>query len=52
MVEFYKALEPDPNHTKPRKPTALREAALGLLEDSRYRHPFYWAGFVLIGSCD
>jgi len=52
MVGFYKALEPDPNHIKTKKPNALREAALGLLKDRRYRHPFYWAGFVLVGSCD
>jgi CHAT domain-containing protein len=32
------------------KATALRSAALKLLGDSRYRHPFYWAGFVVIGD--
>jgi CHAT domain-containing protein len=31
-------------------PEALRGAALELLKDSRYRHPFYWAGFVVMGS--
>ena len=29
---------------------ALRSAMLGLLRDSRTRHPFYWAPFVLVGD--
>jgi CHAT domain-containing protein len=28
----------------------LRQASLGLLRDPRYAHPFYWAGFVLVGN--
>jgi CHAT domain-containing protein/Tfp pilus assembly protein PilF len=32
------------------KAGALRAAALKLLRDSRYRHPFYWAGFVIVGD--
>jgi CHAT domain-containing protein len=28
----------------------LRSAKLRLLEDGRYRHPFYWAGVVLVGD--
>ena len=32
------------------KAQALRSAALKLLGDRRYRHPFYWAGFVVIGD--
>ena len=32
------------------KSQALREASLRLLKDRRYRHPFYWAGFVLVSS--
>jgi CHAT domain-containing protein len=31
-------------------PRALREAALAVRSDPRYRHPFYWAGFTLVGS--
>jgi CHAT domain-containing protein/Tfp pilus assembly protein PilF len=37
---------------KMRKAKALREAALKLLRTNEYRHPFYWAGFVLIGAAD
>ena len=32
------------------KAEALREASLALMRDERYRHPFYWAGFVLVGD--
>jgi CHAT domain-containing protein len=30
--------------------SALREAALKLISSERHAHPFYWAGFVLIGD--
>jgi CHAT domain-containing protein len=29
---------------------ALREAALKLRRTDAYRHPFYWAGFVVAGK--
>jgi CHAT domain-containing protein len=29
---------------------ALRAAQLELLRDERYRHPFYWAGFVVVAD--
>jgi len=29
---------------------ALRNAVLKLLSDGRYRHPFYWAGFEVLGN--
>lgn len=37
-----------------RKPTALRQAQLALLhgeEEARYRHPYFWAPFFLVGNC-
>jgi CHAT domain-containing protein/tetratricopeptide (TPR) repeat protein len=33
-----------------RKSEALRGAALALLQESKWRHPFYWAPFVLVGD--
>ncbi|HEX8150671.1 MAG TPA: CHAT domain-containing protein [Pyrinomonadaceae bacterium] len=33
-----------------RKAEALRAASLELLKDERFRHPFYWAGFVMTGN--
>jgi CHAT domain-containing protein len=29
---------------------ALRQAALALLRGREHRHPFYWAGFVVVGD--
>jgi len=50
MKNFYQALgrQNDPNSRN--KSHALREASLQLLKVRRYRHPFYWAGFVLVSS--
>ena len=49
MGKFYKNLAAD---TQLSKAKALKEAQLALLktEDSQYRHPYYWAPFVLIGN--
>jgi CHAT domain-containing protein len=50
MKNFYQVLarQNDPNSRN--KAKALREASLRLLKDRQYRHPFYWAGFVLVSS--
>ena len=49
MGKFYENLAADTQLTKAQ---ALKEAQLDLLktEDSQYRHPYYWAPFVLIGN--
>ena len=49
MGKFYNNLAADARISKAR---ALRQAQLELLaeEDSQYRHPYYWAPFVLIGN--
>ena len=49
MGKFYQNLAAD---TQVSKAKALRQAQLALLaeEDSQYRHPYYWAPFVLIGN--
>ena len=46
MVEFYKQLS-QPNMSKAQ---ALRQAQISLIKQSRFKHPFYWAPFVLIGN--
>jgi CHAT domain-containing protein len=48
MKNFFQALARQRNRSN--KSGALREASIRLLKDSRYRHPFYWAGFVLVGT--
>lgn len=49
MGKFYNNLASDTQISKAR---ALRNAQLELLaeSDSQYRHPYYWAPFVLIGN--
>jgi CHAT domain-containing protein len=52
MIDFHRRLTMRPANAKSKeaKAEALRHAALGLLRSERYRHPFYWAGFVMIGD--
>ena len=46
VVEFYEALD-RPGMTKAR---ALQAAQTTLLADARYRHPYYWAPFLVINN--
>ena len=48
MKQFYQSIK-TPTATVTRA-GALRQAALSVMKDARYRHPFYWAGFVLVGN--
>jgi len=50
MKNFYQSLARQNDSNSRNKSHALREASLLLLKDHRYRHPFYWAGFVLVSS--
>ena len=50
MKNFYRALGMQENLNTRSKAQAIRGASLRLLKDRRYRHPFYWAGFVLVSS--
>jgi CHAT domain-containing protein len=45
MIEFHRQLANGVS-----KPEALREAQMVLRRDPRYRHPFYWAPFVVVGA--
>jgi CHAT domain-containing protein len=46
MQAFYRTLR----HGDASKAQAVRRAQLALLDNPRFRHPFYWAAFVLIGN--
>ena len=48
MVDFHRSLLA--TKSKPTKSEALRHAALKLMQNPETSHPFYWAGFVLIGD--
>jgi CHAT domain-containing protein/TolA-binding protein len=52
MTNFHQLLtsQESKNGARENKAEALRGAALKLLSNVQYRHPFYWAGFVMIGD--
>jgi hypothetical protein len=45
MIAFYRSLRRGANPT-----AALREVELQLMRNPRYRHPYYWAAFVVVGT--
>jgi len=52
MLDFHRTLRSRAGlqgHSAP-KARALQQAALSVMKRPEYRHPFYWAGFVLIGD--
>jgi CHAT domain-containing protein len=52
MVNFHRGLITPSTATKVKltKTEALRQAALKVMRNPQTNHPFYWAGFVLIGD--
>ena len=44
MLEFHRRLRGN------NKAKALQSAALAVMRNPQYRHPFYWSGFVLLGE--
>jgi len=49
MVNFYQQSDLVRNRSDRARARALQAAALQLMKDDSYRHPFFWAGFVLVG---
>ena len=51
MLSFHRRLQmPSTAKARVTKAEALREAALSLMKKPQTAHPFYWAGFVLVGE--
>jgi CHAT domain-containing protein/tetratricopeptide (TPR) repeat protein len=50
MLSFHAQLKAPPSKAKRTKAEALRQAALKLMKNPETSHPFYWAGFVLVGD--
>jgi CHAT domain-containing protein len=48
MSSFYENM--NKTHDRSRKAKSLRQAALRLMKDDRYSHPFFWSSFVLVGA--
>jgi CHAT domain-containing protein len=47
MLAFHREMRSGPVKSKA---AALRNAALGLMKQPEYQHPYYWAGFHLLGN--
>ena len=52
MTDFHRHLKAGPGRPLARatKAEALRAAASRMLQSTAHRHPFYWAGFILVGA--
>lgn len=50
MVDFHRSLRGTDKQLAVSKAEALRQAALRLMSDSKYGHPFFWSGFVVVGN--
>ena len=46
MTGFHRGLAADPTA----RAESLRAASLAVLASPERRHPFYWAGFILVGA--
>ncbi|HEX6088067.1 MAG TPA: CHAT domain-containing protein, partial [Thermoanaerobaculia bacterium] len=50
MIDFHRTLHRSAATVPLRKARSLRDAQLRVLRDPRYRHPFHWAAFVILGD--
>ncbi|MBA3322456.1 MAG: CHAT domain-containing protein [Pyrinomonadaceae bacterium] len=50
MLEFHRRLQPTVKRPHTSTAAALQQSSIKLLNSRAYRHPFYWAGFVVVGD--
>ncbi|MEK6282834.1 MAG: CHAT domain-containing tetratricopeptide repeat protein [Acidobacteriota bacterium] len=50
MVNFHRLLQGSKDQSGLRKAEALRQASIKLMAEPKYRHPFFWSGFVVVGE--
>ncbi len=50
MIDFHRNLESERGPSQASAAEALRRAAIKLMADPKYRHPFFWSGFVVVGN--
>jgi CHAT domain-containing protein len=50
MIDFHRNLQSEQGPVRSSAAEALRKAAIKLMADPKYRHPFFWSGFVVVGN--
>lgn len=50
MIDFHRNLQSGKGPSQAGAAEALRRAAIKLMADPKYRHPFFWSGFVVVGN--
>jgi CHAT domain-containing protein len=50
MIDFHRNLQSEKGPLRTGTAEALRKAAMKLMADPKYRHPFFWSGFVVVGD--
>jgi CHAT domain-containing protein len=50
MIDFHRNLQSEKGPSQANPAEALRRAAIKLMADPKYRHPFFWSGFVVVGN--
>jgi CHAT domain-containing protein len=50
MIDFHRNLQSESGPSQTSSAEALRRAAIKLMADPKYSHPFFWSGFVVVGN--
>jgi CHAT domain-containing protein len=50
MIDFHRNLQSQKRPSRSGTAEALRKAAIKLMADPKYSHPFFWSGFVVVGN--